>query len=68
SKIRTCSRFELSAAKQRSRSRRRPEGRAKRVILHDPPVLKGALKALFCYSGISQFQFLTLMKYSALAA
>ncbi|KXG98255.1 hypothetical protein HMPREF3041_01176, partial [Escherichia coli] len=37
-------------------------------ILHDPPMQKSALKALFCYSGISQFQFLTLMTYSAFAA
>ncbi|MEG1214168.1 MAG: hypothetical protein RSE29_23915, partial [Leclercia sp.] len=28
--------------RQRSRLRRRPEGRAKRVILHVPPMLKNA--------------------------
>ena len=47
--IRTCSRSEPNAVRQRSRLRRRPEGRAKRVILHDPPMQKSALKALFCY-------------------
>ena len=36
--IRTCSRFEPNAVRHRSRLRRRPEGRAKRVILHDPPM------------------------------
>ncbi len=36
--IRTCSRSEPNAVRQRSRLRRRPEGRAKRVILHDPPM------------------------------
>jgi len=50
--IRTCSRFEPNAVRHRSRLRRRPEGRAKRVILHDPPMQKSALKALFCYLRI----------------
>ena len=30
--------FNKSEQELRSRSRRRPEGRAKRVILHDPPM------------------------------
>ena len=37
-KIRTCRRFWSNVVRQRSRLRRRPEGQAKRVILHDPPM------------------------------
>ena len=40
-------RFESSQARQRSRSRRRPEGRAKRVILPGPPALSLTLVSVY---------------------
>jgi len=50
----------LSAAKQRSRLRRRPEGRAKRVILHDPPMQKGRWRRLFAICDL----YNCLMRYA----
>ena len=52
-KIRTCRRFGSNAVRQRSRLRRRPERRAKRVILHDLPIQTKAPSGAFVVSGHS---------------